>query len=286
MKPTSSQPVRAAIYLRISLDREMDGLAIDRQREDCEKLAQFRGWEIVETYVDQSISASDKTKKRPAYLRMVADYEAGLLDAIVCYDLDRLARQPRELEDWIDRADSRGLLLVTANGDADLGTDGGRMYARIKAAVARAEVERKGARQSRAHVQRARQGRPPKGVCPMGSSSLTRLRLCVPSTLPSFEGTRCTESHAPSAALRPTARRLGFRACPCTVGRSSSNAMLDGRLRASSFARCPMTSPGHPRRCSASCGTLAMRGTRSTPRRTLVGRRPGNRAVRLCPRQG
>ena len=70
MKPTSSQPVRAAIYLRISLDREMDGLAIDRQREDCEKLAQFRGWEIVETYVDQSISASDKTKKRPAYLRI------------------------------------------------------------------------------------------------------------------------------------------------------------------------------------------------------------------------
>ena len=291
MKPTSSQPVRAAIYLRISLDREMDGLAIDRQREDCEKLAQFRGWEIVETYVDQSISASDKTKKRPAYLRMVADYEAGLLDAIVCYDLDRLARQPRELEDWIDRAESRGLLLVTANGDADLGTDGGRMYARIKAAVARAEVERKGARQSRAHVQRARQGRPPKGVCPMGYTTAGELipheaEAVVPSTLPSFEGTRCTESHAPSAALRPTARRRGFRACPCTVGRSSSNAMLDGRLRASSFARCPMTSPGHPRRCSASCGTLAMRGTRSTPRRTLVGRRPGNRAVRPCPRQG
>ncbi len=175
MKPTSSQPVRAAIYLRISLDREMDGLAIDRQREDCEKLAQFRGWEIVETYVDQSISASDKTKKRPAYLRMVADYEAGLLDAIVCYDLDRLARQPRELEDWIDRAESRGLLLVTANGDADLGTDGGRMYARIKAAVARAEVERKGARQSRAHVQRARQGRPPKGVRPMGYTTAGEL---------------------------------------------------------------------------------------------------------------
>ena len=168
MSSTPSTPVRAAVYLRISLDREMDGLAIERQREDCEKLARFRGWEIVETYVDQSISASDKTKKRPAYLRMVQDYEAGLLDAIVCYDLDRLTRQPRELEDWIDRAESRGLLLVTANGDADLATDGGRMYARIKAAVARAEVERKGARQSRAHVQRARQGRPPKGVRPLG----------------------------------------------------------------------------------------------------------------------
>lgn len=88
-------------------------IAVERQREDYEKLAAFCGWEVVETYVDQSISASDKTKKRPAYLRMVQDYEVGLLDAIVVYDLDRLTRQPRELEDWIDRAESRGLLLVT-----------------------------------------------------------------------------------------------------------------------------------------------------------------------------
>lgn len=168
MPSNSATPVRAAIYLRISLDREMDGLAIDRQREDCENLAKYRRWEIVETYVDQSISASDRTKKRPAYERMVQDYEAGLLDAIVCYDLDRLTRQPRELEDWIDRAEQRGLLLITANGDADLSTDGGRMYARIKAAVARGEVERKGARQSRAQRQRAEQGRPPKGVRPLG----------------------------------------------------------------------------------------------------------------------
>ena len=75
--PTS--PVRAAIYLRISLDREMDGLAIGRQREDCESRARFRGWGIVETYIDQSLSASDKTKKRPAYLRMIAE---GNYDAV------------------------------------------------------------------------------------------------------------------------------------------------------------------------------------------------------------
>ena len=30
---------------------------------------------------------------------IVTDYEAGLLDSIVCYDMDRLTRQPRELED-------------------------------------------------------------------------------------------------------------------------------------------------------------------------------------------
>ncbi|WP_237202187.1 recombinase family protein [Rothia endophytica] len=87
-------PRRTAIYLRISLDLEMDGLAIERQREDCERLAQREGWTVVETYVDQSISAMDATKKRPGYDRMVADYEAGMFDAIVCWDLDRLTRQP------------------------------------------------------------------------------------------------------------------------------------------------------------------------------------------------
>lgn len=168
MNQPSTTPRKAAIYLRISLDHEMDGLAIDRQREQCEALAKFRQWEVVETYVDQSKSATDRTKVRPAYDQMVADYKAGAFDAIICYDLDRLTRQPRQLEDWIDASELRGLALVTANGDADLSTDGGRMYARIKAAVARAEMERKGARQSAAQLQRAKQGRAPKGMRPLG----------------------------------------------------------------------------------------------------------------------
>lgn len=152
--------MRAVIYLRISLDRLGDGLAIDRQREDCEGIVQARGWELVETYVDQSISASDAKKNRPAYDRMVEDWHRGRFDAIVCWDLDRLTRQPRQLEDWIDAAEKGGLRLVTANGEADLGVDAGRMFARIKAAVARQEVERKAARQTRAAQQRAQQGRP------------------------------------------------------------------------------------------------------------------------------
>ena len=60
MNERSTAPRKAVIYLRISQDREMDGLAIDRQREDCENLARFRRWEVVETYVDQSKSATDR----------------------------------------------------------------------------------------------------------------------------------------------------------------------------------------------------------------------------------
>jgi site-specific DNA recombinase len=160
--------VRAAIYLRISLDREMDGLAIDRQRADCVEIANSRGWTISNEYVDQSMSATDKAKRRPAYDQLVDDFTAKRFDAIICWDLDRLTRQPRQLEDWIDAAEERGLRLVTANGEADLTTDGGRLFARVKAAVARSEVERKTARQSAAQAQRAAQGRVPKGMRPLG----------------------------------------------------------------------------------------------------------------------
>lgn len=154
----------AAVYLRVSLDSTGEHLAVTRQREDCLKMAADRGWAVVDEYVDNSISASDRAKVRPGYDRLVADYAAGRFDALICWDLDRLTRQPRQLEDWIDAAEQRGLKLVTANGEADLRTDGGRMYARVKAAVARSEVERKSARQKRAQQQRASMGKPPKGV--------------------------------------------------------------------------------------------------------------------------
>ncbi|MDQ3664163.1 MAG: recombinase family protein, partial [Actinomycetota bacterium] len=160
----SPRQTRAAVYLRVSLDATGEKLAVTRQLEDCLKIAADRGWAVVEQYVDNSLSASNRAKVRPAYDRMVADYAAGKFDALVCWDLDRLTRQPRQLEDWIDAAEDRGLLLVTANGEADLSTDGGRMFARIKASVARAEVERKGARQRRALRQRAENGKPPLGV--------------------------------------------------------------------------------------------------------------------------
>jgi DNA invertase Pin-like site-specific DNA recombinase len=163
VKKTAS-PKLAAIYLRVSLDATGEQLAVSRQREDCERIAAERGWTVRAEYADNSVGASDKRKDRPAYDRMVKAFAAGEFDALICYDLDRLTRQPRQLEDWIDAAEERGLVLVTANGEADLSTDAGRLFARIKASVARAEVERKSARQTRAALQRSEAGRPPKGV--------------------------------------------------------------------------------------------------------------------------
>lgn len=148
--------MRAAAYLRQSLDRTGEGLAVERQREDCLKLCEQKGWDVTE-YVDNDISASSG-KKRPAYEQMLKDIEDGRVDAVVCWHLDRLHRRPIELENFIDLADRKKLALATVTGDVNLGTDNGRLIARLTGAVARAEVERKSARQKRAQRQKAEAG--------------------------------------------------------------------------------------------------------------------------------
>jgi DNA invertase Pin-like site-specific DNA recombinase len=147
---------RAAVYLRQSQDRNGDELAISRQRDDCVALCKAKGWTFTE-YCDNSKSASSG-KLRPEYQRMLADIRAGKLDAVVVWDLDRLHRRPIELEEFIGLADEKHLALATVTGECDLSTHNGRLYARIKGAVARAEMDQKSARQKRAAEQRAEQG--------------------------------------------------------------------------------------------------------------------------------
>ena len=97
----SAVAVRVGVYARISSDREADGLGVRRQLEDCERLAERKGWEVVERYVDDDVSAwSGRT--RPEYARCLDDLRTGVIDGLLVYDLDRLHRQPRELEAFID----------------------------------------------------------------------------------------------------------------------------------------------------------------------------------------
>jgi len=110
-------------------------------------------------YVDNDVSAYSG-KRRPAYERMLADIEAGQLGAVVVWDLDRLHRRPVELEQFIHLADKHRLALATVSGDTDLATDSGRLFARVKGAVARSEGERKSTRQKRAALQAAQLGKP------------------------------------------------------------------------------------------------------------------------------
>src|SRR5664279_3804397 len=128
-------PTAAAIYARISSDPEGDMLGVTRQVQDCRALAQRRGWPVVDTYVDDDVSAY-KGKPRPQYRRMLDDMRAGVVDAVVVWHLDRLHRSPKELEEFFEVCEAAKVsALASVSGDTDLSTDDCRLVARIMGAV-------------------------------------------------------------------------------------------------------------------------------------------------------
>jgi DNA invertase Pin-like site-specific DNA recombinase len=154
---------RAAIYARISDDREGEALGVARQVEDARARATVLGLDIVEPpFVDNDISASTRsTKRRPAYDDMLAGARAGDFSTIIAYSNSRMTRRPRELEDLIVLYERYGVVVRTVvSGDDDLSTADGRMTARIKASVDAAEAERVSERVTRKNDQRAASGAP------------------------------------------------------------------------------------------------------------------------------
>ena len=184
--------IRAAIYARISSDRDGEGLGVQRQIEDCEALVGRKRWGVAERYVDSDVSAYNG-RARAEYRRMLADVEAGLLDAVVVWHLDRLHRQPRELEEFFEVCDRAGIRhLASVTGDVDLGTDDGRFMARILGAVARKESDDKSRRIRRKALEIAQSGRVGGGgTRPYG-----------------FEEDRVTVRPSEAAVVRECARRL------------------------------------------------------------------------------
>ncbi|MET9411309.1 recombinase family protein [Streptomyces sp. NPDC002935] len=166
--PTTVSRTRAVVYLRISQDRTGAHLGVDRQREDCHALAERNGWDVVETYIDNDLSAYSG-KKRPGYRQMLADLDHGTATVVVAWHTDRLHRSPTELEEYIDLSERRGVNTHTCQaGPIDLSTPSGRMTARILGAVARHESEHKGARVARARQQKAMAGEWAGGIRPFG----------------------------------------------------------------------------------------------------------------------
>jgi len=155
--------IRAALYARISRDVSGDALGVERQLEDCRRLAADQGWTIAEEYVDNDISAYSG-KRRPAYERMLEDIAAGQRDVVVVYHTDRLTRRPIELEQFtaicakagVTRLETVGQQINLANGD-------GMLMARIYGAVAAEESSRKSARLKRKALQTAEAGKPNGG---------------------------------------------------------------------------------------------------------------------------
>lgn len=151
---------RAGLYLRISKDPSGDRLAVQRQQEDGEKLIQRRGWEHVDTYIDNDLSAKGR-RQRPDFQRLMRDVRDGRIDTSVADRWDRLSRNRRDDLLIVETCQPVNALLAFMKGsDIDLSTAAGRLTADIMSAVARNEIETKSERQLRESQQRAERGLP------------------------------------------------------------------------------------------------------------------------------
>jgi DNA invertase Pin-like site-specific DNA recombinase len=147
------------VYLRISDDQAGDAKGVARQREDTTALAAVRRWEPV-IYEDNDVSAYRRGVVREDFERMLADLKAGQIRGIVVYDLDRLARQPRDLERVIDLyEETPGLIFASLQGDINLSTPDGRTMARVMVAFANKSSADTGRRVKRKQQELAHEGR-------------------------------------------------------------------------------------------------------------------------------
>lgn len=167
----------AVIYTRISKDRAGSELGVDRQRDDCQKLADELGWTVVETFSDNDISAFSG-KKRPAYEAMLTALEAGRAQAVIAWHTDRLHRRPMELEGFIELCERKKIeVRAVRAGHLDFSTPAGRTNARVLGAMARYEIEHLIERAKSAKKQAALDGKFRGGRRAFGFES-DGLRLC------------------------------------------------------------------------------------------------------------
>src|SRR5688500_330742 len=100
------QPRRAGLYLRISEDRFDTEAGVDRREADGYAGANVREWTIARVYRENDTSAWKRRKIkvngrvvmrviRPEFRQMLEDFQDGIIDGILVYDLDRLLRQNR-----------------------------------------------------------------------------------------------------------------------------------------------------------------------------------------------
>ena len=95
---------------------------------------------------------------------MLEDVAAGQRDAVICWHIDRLHRQPIELEEFTKVCTSAGVSdVVTLHGDLDLASGDGLLMARVMAAVAANESDAKSRRSRRKMQEIAERGLPHGG---------------------------------------------------------------------------------------------------------------------------
>jgi site-specific DNA recombinase len=151
--------MRAAIYSRLSKDPTGQQTATGRQRDDCRALIERHGWDVVAEYEDVDLSAY-RGVQRPGYDALLASLEAGEIDRVVAWKLDRLLRRPRDFERLWELCEGAGAHIVTDKDSIDTSAPfAGTLVPRILSMVAEMESEGISVREQRKHEANAKAGK-------------------------------------------------------------------------------------------------------------------------------
>ena len=145
-KTTAIVPkVRCAIYTRVSTDEGLDQEfnSLDAQRDACSAYITSQkneGWiPLADRYDDPAFSGGHLN--RPALQRLLKDIEAGKVDCIVCYKLDRLTRSLLDFTKLIEILDRHNVTFISITQSFNTTTSMGRLTLNILLSFAQYERE-------------------------------------------------------------------------------------------------------------------------------------------------
>ena len=137
--------IRCAVYTRKSSEEglEMEFNSLDAQRESCEAYITSQkpeGWlALPEHYDDGGFSGG--TLERPALRRLLADIEAGRVDVVVVYKIDRLSRSLMDFSKLVEVFDRCSVTFVSVTQSFNTTTSMGRLTLNILLSFAQFERE-------------------------------------------------------------------------------------------------------------------------------------------------
>jgi len=170
--------LRCAIYTRKSSEEglDMEFNSLDAQRESCEAyIASQRaeGWVCMrERYDDGGYSGG--TLDRPGLKMLLEDIEAGLVDVIVVYKIDRLSRSLMDFAKLVEAFDRNNVTFVSVTQAFNTTTSMGRLTLNILLSFAQFEREVTGERIRDKFAASRAKGMWMGGFVPMGYDVIDR----------------------------------------------------------------------------------------------------------------
>src|SRR5690554_4986913 len=145
VKATSKPTTRCAIYTRKSSDEGLDQEfnSLDAQREAAEAFItsqKVEGWvALPDRYDDGGYSGG--SMERPALDRLLRDIDAGKIDCVVVYKVDRLSRSLMDFARIMERFERRNVSFVSVTQQFNTAHSMGRLTLNILLSFAQFERE-------------------------------------------------------------------------------------------------------------------------------------------------